>query len=57
MRFAVALGRGATGLVEGGYEWRTDDWRPSPGFSVGAAVGSGITLAAGTSRGECRWFW
>ena len=30
---------------------RTDDWRPSSGFSVGAAVALGITLSAGTTRG------
>ncbi|MFE1292227.1 hypothetical protein [Streptomyces sp. NPDC058751] len=30
---------------------RTDDWRPSLGFSVGAAVALGITLSAGTTRG------
>jgi hypothetical protein len=87
--FAAALGWGATGLVEGGCEWRsdgqrwacgvadgygwyvwvlviaslsfpplcwtmirTDDWRPSLGFSVGAAVALGITLSAGTTRGS-----
>ncbi|MCD0484009.1 hypothetical protein LO771_16810 [Streptacidiphilus sp. ASG 303] len=30
---------------------RTDDWRPSLGFSVGAAVALGITLSAGVTRG------
>ncbi|WP_225838586.1 hypothetical protein [Streptomyces sp. NK08204] len=86
--FAVALGWGATGLVEGGCEWssdgqsvacgvpdgydwyarvlaiaslsfpplcwtmiRTDDWRPSLGFSAGAVIALGITLSAGTTRG------
>ncbi|WP_405780335.1 hypothetical protein [Streptomyces sp. NBC_00859] len=86
--FAVAIGWGATGLVEGGCEWaqtgqrvecvvpdgygwysavvfvatlsfpplcwlviRTDDWRPSLGFSVGAAIAFGITLSMGTTRG------
>ncbi|MFJ6118996.1 hypothetical protein ACWGJX_48050 [Streptomyces sp. NPDC054775] len=86
--FAVALGWGATGLVEGGCDWqydgqrsacgvpdgygwyfvafiiaalsfpplcwtviRTDDWRPSLGISVGAAIALGITLSTGTTRG------
>jgi hypothetical protein len=30
---------------------RTDDWRPSLGFSVGAAVAMGITLSTGVTRG------
>ncbi|MFJ8197045.1 hypothetical protein [Streptomyces sp. NPDC096152] len=30
---------------------RTDDWRPSLGFSVGAAIALGITLSAGATRG------
>ncbi|MFF1742024.1 hypothetical protein [Streptomyces mirabilis] len=86
--FAVALGWGATGLVEGGcdrhydgrssacgvpdgYGWyaavfiiaalsfpplcwtviRTDDWRPSLGVCVGAAIALGVTLSTGTTRG------
>lgn len=32
---------------------RTDDWRPSLGMSVGAAISLGITLSTGTTRG----FW
>ncbi|MET9904432.1 hypothetical protein [Streptomyces sp. NPDC006446] len=86
--FAVALGWGATGLVEGGCHWhydgqrsacgvpdgygwyaavfviaalsfpplcwtviRTDDWRPSLGISVGAAIALAITLSTGITRG------
>ncbi|RPE37241.1 hypothetical protein EDD90_0054 [Streptomyces sp. Ag109_O5-1] len=86
--FAVALGWGATGLVEGGCDWhndgqrsacgvpdgygwyaavfivaalsfpplcwtviRTDDWRPSLGISVGAAIALAITLFTGVTRG------
>ncbi|MEV5901292.1 hypothetical protein [Streptomyces sp. NPDC052127] len=86
--FAVALGWGATGFVEGGCDWhydgqrsacgvpdgygwraavfiiaalsfpplcwtviRTDDWRPSLGISVGAAVALAITLSTGITRG------
>ncbi|MER6219077.1 hypothetical protein ABT189_00530 [Streptomyces sp900105755] len=30
---------------------RTDDWRPSLGFFVRAAVALGIILSAGTTRG------
>ncbi|WP_406501245.1 hypothetical protein [Streptomyces sp. NBC_00500] len=30
---------------------RTDDWRPSLGISVGAAIALGITLSTGTTRG------
>ncbi|MGW1502051.1 hypothetical protein ACWCQW_26390 [Streptomyces mirabilis] len=85
--FAVALGWGVTGLVEGGCDWhydgrrsacgvpdgygwcaavfviaalsfpplcwtviRTDDWRPSLGICVGAAIALGITLSTGTTR-------
>ncbi|ALV37891.1 hypothetical protein [Streptomyces sp. CdTB01] len=86
--FAVAVGWGMTGVVEGGcervyssrgaacqapdgYGWytvvaviallslpllgwtviRTDDWRPSSGFSAGAAIALGITLSTGATRG------
>ncbi|MFH8342634.1 hypothetical protein [Streptomyces sp. AM6-12] len=88
--FAVALGWGLTGVVEGGCGWvhfsqgtrcessdgyvwswypvvsliailslpplgwtviRTDDWRPSLGLSVGAAIALGITLSADGTRG------
>ncbi|MFJ9117244.1 hypothetical protein ACIRJO_16995 [Streptomyces sp. NPDC102394] len=30
---------------------RTDDWRPSWGFSAGAAIASGITLSTDATRG------
>ncbi|WP_336111129.1 hypothetical protein [Streptomyces sp. PTD9-10] len=30
---------------------RTDDWRPSSGISVGAAIALAITLSTGITRG------